>query len=165
MNSIDLTVVIFLAFFALRGFLRGIVREFLSLLKIIAIVLFIIRYETAFQAFLSKTFGEFNYWSSLLIGIILILVTFSIISTLLDYFVNTWDLKLIDRSLGFLIGIAFGILFCYLILSLSIWIADWLSWSTLRTSISSLINQSKILKLIMSLLNSLVGIGLSSPSL
>jgi membrane protein required for colicin V production len=119
-NVLDLIFIIVVILFAVRCYFRGFVKEFLSMAALIlGVFLAIVLYRPAGE-FLSKNLGVKSF-SEILGFIAVFLIVFILIKILqgvLSSVIDNVNLENVDRSLGFILGAAEGLLLVSVVLIL-----------------------------------------------
>lgn len=157
MSTTDIIILIVIGLFAIRGFFRGIIREFFLLLEMLALVIFVFYFVTPLQILISESVTTVNFMTALIVGVLGIILILTILRALFTKIIRTLNLSLIDRSLGFIAGIFLGLLFSFLTIQVLLFIAESFQWTPLKNTVLAWINQSLILQESLSFINSLIG--------
>jgi membrane protein required for colicin V production len=111
MAFIDYVIVGILLFSAVFGIVRGFVREVCALLTWVLAVFFSFRYGQVIEPYLGGALEEQPYrgWAARVPIFILVLMAGTAIGALLGHFVRLSLFSGLDRLLGFLVGVARGL--------------------------------------------------------
>lgn len=157
MSTTDIIILLILGIFAIRGFFRGIIKEFFLLAQMIALVIFIFYFVTPLQITISETITPVNFITALIVGVLGIILITAIIQLFFTKIIKTLNLSIVDRALGFISGIFLGLIFCFLSIQTLLYLSDSFHWIALKETVISWIDQSFILQESLSFINSFLG--------
>lgn len=157
MNTTDIVILLILGIFAVRGFFRGIIKEFFLLIEMIVLVIFVFYFVTPLQIIISESVTPVNFITALIVGAVGIILILTLLRILFTKIIRTLNLSIIDRALGFISGIFLGLIFCFLSIQALLFIAESFQWMPLKETVTSWVDQSVILQESLSFINSLLG--------
>lgn len=137
LNLVDLAIAVLGAFFLLRALLRGFVREVLGLLGLVAAVLLSAAFYQPLGGFLERVAGmPGSYWYAVAFASILVVVfvAFTYLGLGLARLIHAGPFSLLDRLLGGAVGLAKGLLVCYLLLNLLLFLTPLATPEAVRNS-------------------------------
>ena len=120
-NILDLAIVVLLAFFLLRGLIMGFIREIMGLVALaVALVISAVGFKPVSDLLARMINIELPWWDALAFGLIVIVIfiLFGILGRALARVIHSGPFSGLDRLAGGVAGLAKGMLFGYLLLSL-----------------------------------------------
>lgn len=119
MGLVDISILVVLAFFLLKGVLRGLLKEVCSLLGLVLGGLFAFTFHLPLAQLLQDSFGlsaRLCVWGAFLAIFLLVLFCFAVIGFVLNRFVKMVFLGGFNRLAGALFGLVQGVVLLSIIL-------------------------------------------------
>ena len=121
LNILDLALAALLAFFVIRGMVRGFVREIMGLLGLVAALFLGAACYQPLAGFLRRVSAvEAGWWDGVALALVLVLVfmVFIYMASSLARLIHAGPFSGLDRLLGAGAGLAKGVLVAYLLLNI-----------------------------------------------
>ena len=121
LNILDLALAGLLAFFVIRGMVRGFVREIMGLLGLVAALFLGVACYQPLAGFLRRVSAiEAGWWDGVALAVVLVLVftVFIYMAASLARLIHAGPFSGLDRLLGAGAGLAKGVLVAYLLLNI-----------------------------------------------
>lgn len=114
----DITLLSIVGLFAVRGLIRGVIKEFFTLLNFIIALLATVLYNDAFISFLQEHLGEQKWLPSVSFALCFfgILLVLTIIESIIYRFMQTSIKGEVSGIMGFILGIIEGAIFSSVII-------------------------------------------------
>ncbi len=123
LNALDYIFIILILIASVRGALRGFIDELLSMAAIILSLASAVLFSRILANKLSGLWGE-SFWNQVIAFLLIFIVVYvfvKIIEGLLNRLFEALHLEKLDRALGFLLGVAEGIILVIIVLFVLNW--------------------------------------------
>jgi membrane protein required for colicin V production len=120
-NILDIALTVVTAFFLIRALMRGFIREVMGLAGVVVAILVSAASYRPLGDFLQHISGvEGDFWHAVAFGLVLAVIfgIFVYLGRGLARLIHAGPFSALDRLLGGMVGLAKGILICYLLLNI-----------------------------------------------
>ena len=118
LSGLDIVFLIIVVFMALRAGFRGFVREFMSMAAVILGIAIAVLFSGVASVYVQPWIGA-GGWSQVVSFLGLFLIVYllvKIFENALNRIIERINLESLDRALGFFLGIAEGLLVCFILI-------------------------------------------------